>query len=80
MYYKDCQVAIVVYDITNKSSFEVLKEWVKELENYGPRHLLIALVGNKIDLNDQMEVTNHQAKKLAKQLKAVFQLTSCKFN
>jgi len=45
-------VAIVVYDITNKSSFTVLKDWVKELEDYGPKQLLIALVGNKVDLND----------------------------
>ena len=50
MYYKDSHVAIIVYDITNKHSFEVLKKWIDELDEFGPKKLLKALVGNKIDL------------------------------
>jgi GTPase SAR1 family protein len=50
MYYKDSHVAIIVYDITNKHSFEVLRKWLEELDEFGPKRLLIALVGNKIDL------------------------------
>ena len=50
MYYKDSHVAIIVYDITNKRSFEVLKTWIKELDEFGPKQLTLAIVGNKIDL------------------------------
>ena len=53
MYYKDSHVAIIVYDITNKHSFDVLKKWIEELEEFGPKRLLIAVVGNKIDLIEQ---------------------------
>ena len=56
MYYKDSHVAIIVYDITQKNSFEVLKKWINELEEFGPRRLLIAIVGNKIDLIEQEKV------------------------
>jgi GTPase SAR1 family protein len=32
-------VAIIVYDITVKASFDVLKTWIKELRQYGPKNI-----------------------------------------
>lgn len=49
-YYKDAQVAILVYDITSANSFEVIKNWMVELRNNGPSNLLAIIVGNKVDL------------------------------
>lgn len=49
-YYKDAQVAILVYDITSANSFEVIKNWMVELKNNGPSNLLAIIVGNKVDL------------------------------
>ena len=36
---KDSQVAICVYDITNKNSFETLKNWVKEIKLGAPKNI-----------------------------------------
>jgi len=35
----DAQVAVCVYDITNKHSFQVLKTWVEELKSKGPANI-----------------------------------------
>lgn len=35
----DAQVAVCVYDITNKHSFQVLKNWVEELKSKGPSNI-----------------------------------------
>ena len=58
MYYRGAQAAIVVYDITNPSSFERAKFWVKELQR---QHTTIALAGNKSDLEDQRKVSKEEA-------------------
>lgn len=39
LYYKDSEVAIIVYDITNRGSFDVLKDWIQELKDNGPKNI-----------------------------------------
>lgn len=54
MYYRGAAAAIVVYDITHPASFERAKKWVWELrQNVQNPNLIIALVGNKVDLADE---------------------------
>lgn len=48
-YYHKAQGAVVCYDLTDESSFEKAKFWVKELQNV-EENAIIALVGNKEDL------------------------------
>ncbi|KAK8866130.1 hypothetical protein IAR55_001281 [Kwoniella newhampshirensis] len=50
MYYRNAQAAVVVYDITKASSLEKAKAWVKELQRQANANIVIALVGNKVDL------------------------------
>ncbi|KAI8388587.1 GTP-binding protein ypt5 [Radiomyces spectabilis] len=50
MYYRNAQAAVVVYDVTKSSTLEKAKSWVKELQRQANPHIVIALVGNKIDL------------------------------
>lgn len=50
MYYRNSDAAILVYDITNEESFNVLKLWHTELLNNVPDCLII-IVGNKTDLD-----------------------------
>jgi small GTP-binding protein len=52
IYYRDSQVALCVYDISSRASFDVLKSWVKELTTQGPKDLILAIVGNKTDKID----------------------------
>ena len=50
MYYRGAQAAIVVYDVTKEESFERAVNWVKELQRQASSQIVIALVGNKLDL------------------------------
>ncbi|MFX1453350.1 MAG: Rab family GTPase [Promethearchaeota archaeon] len=53
-YYLGTQAAFIVFDITNRESFESVKEWFKELEDFiGGREIPIIIIGNKSDLKDQ---------------------------
>eukprot|EP01155_Anaeramoeba_flamelloides_P051771 Anaeramoba_flamelloidesc42527_g3_i1.p1 GENE.c42527_g3_i1~~c42527_g3_i1.p1 ORF type:complete len:204 (+),score=43.38 c42527_g3_i1:10-621(+) len=52
MYYRGAKGAVIVYDITRLESFERAKDWVKEIQEKGSKNAKIALVGNKIDLNE----------------------------
>jgi len=49
-YYRDAMGALLIYDITNKHSFENMKTvWHKQLKDYGHERMQIVLVGNKHD-------------------------------
>lgn len=50
MYYRNAQSALVVYDITKASSLVKAKHWVAELQRQASPGIVIALVGNKLDL------------------------------
>ena len=48
-YYSGATAAFIVFDLTNRNSFESLPKWIDELRQYLP-HIPIAIVGNKLDL------------------------------
>ncbi|ORX90983.1 ras-domain-containing protein [Basidiobolus meristosporus CBS 931.73] len=50
MYYRNAQAAVVLYDITKATSLENAKSWIKELQRQASPNIVVALVGNKIDL------------------------------
>lgn len=49
-YVKDCQVALIIYDITNEESYESLTRWVDFVKENRGEDVMIVVVGNKIDL------------------------------
>ena len=53
MYYRGAAAAIIVYDITRANTFNTLKTWVEELKSKGPKDIIIAIAGNKADLEEQ---------------------------
>eukprot|EP00669_Euglena_mutabilis_P001216 TRINITY_DN11522_c0_g1_i1.p1 TRINITY_DN11522_c0_g1~~TRINITY_DN11522_c0_g1_i1.p1 ORF type:complete len:201 (+),score=38.92 TRINITY_DN11522_c0_g1_i1:37-639(+) len=56
MYYRGAAAALVVYEITSRESFERAKYWVRELTLNSSPNIVIALAGNKCDLQDQRRV------------------------
>ncbi|KAK5135460.1 hypothetical protein LTR08_005248 [Meristemomyces frigidus] len=56
MYYRNAQSALVVYDITKASSLVKAKHWVAELQRQASPGIVIALVGNKLDLCEDDDV------------------------
>jgi len=52
MYYRNAQAALVVYDLTKPTSLIKAKHWVAELQRQASPGIVIALVGNKLDLTE----------------------------
>ncbi|RAL43586.1 hypothetical protein DM860_017329 [Cuscuta australis] len=78
MYYRGAAAAIIVFDITSSDSFERAKKWVQELQKQGNPNLVMALAGNKADLEDKRKVTSGVAKVYAEENGLFFKETSAK--
>ena len=78
IFVKESKIVILVYDITNKETFESLPFWKKlvdEILDYTP---IFAIVGNKMDLYDKEQVKGDEADKYAESIGAKVLLTSAK--
>lgn len=65
LYYRDSDAAVVVYDQTNRASFENAEKWVSAFKDTAGSLATIALVSNKADLIDQTEVSFDEGKSTA---------------
>ena len=77
-YYKNTACAIIVYEISNKKSFENISSWIEECKNTAPKSILMVLVGNKCDLEDNREVTEEEGREFAEKNGMLFFETSAK--
>jgi small GTP-binding protein len=57
MFYRDADAGIVVFDLTDQSSFVASKQWVSELRQARGDSISLVLVGNKADLHSIRTVT-----------------------
>jgi small GTP-binding protein len=81
IFYKEVNVAILVYDITSISSFrELQKYWVEQVKESSPKNLIIAIIANKADLIECENVDEKEARNYAKSINAIFARTSAKNN
>lgn len=78
MYYRGAATAIVVYDITDPDSFSGAKSWVKELQRRGDPNVVIALAGNKADLENRRKVPLEEAEAYAEENGILHLVTSAK--
>ena len=78
MYYRNAQTALIVYDITKPQSFIKARHWVKELHEQASKDIIIALVGNKLDLVSERQITFEEGKTLAEEEHLLFYETSAK--
>lgn len=77
-YYRGAQGAILVYDVSNRQSFQKLDQWLYELETYSTRtNIVKMLVGNKID-KDTRAVTRDEGMKYARKHSMLFIEASAK--
>ena len=71
---------IIVYDITNRKSFDNVVLWYKEVELYVDKKSKIILVGNKCEDDSNRNVSIEEGKKLADKFGIKFIETSAKTN
>ena len=56
---------MVVYDITNRESFDHLNSWLIEIEKHGNNIVYKLLIGNKADLEDQRNIKKEEGQEFA---------------
>ncbi|XP_077128449.1 ras-related protein Rab-17 isoform X1 [Ranitomeya variabilis] len=79
LYYRGASAALLVYDISSKETFTRAQLWLQELQKYVcSGEMVIALVGNKSDLQDDRKVSAEDAKAFAEQKRLLFMETSAK--
>ena len=80
LYYRDAQVAILTYDITNESSFSSIEFWIQELKyKVENENMILCLVGNKCDVNsNERKITTQKGKNFAQDNNMIFFETSAK--
>jgi small GTP-binding protein len=79
MFYKDASIAILVYDITRSESFEELKNyWAHQIREQAPKKIVVAVAANKCDLYEEEKVDEEKGRAFAKEIGALFRLTSAK--
>ena len=49
-YYRGAMAALVVYDVTNRSSLEAAKAWIESIRESADQACFVCLIGNKVDL------------------------------
>ncbi|XP_023300824.2 ras-related protein Rab-21 [Lucilia cuprina] len=80
IYYRGSHGAILVYDITDQDSFQKVKNWVKELKRMLGSEIILAIAGNKIDLEEHRTVMEEDALSYAESVGAHYFETSAKTN
>ncbi|GFE55594.1 Ras-related Rab protein [Babesia ovis] len=78
MYYRGSSAAVIVYDITLRESFQQAKGWIQELQSHVDPNIVLALAGNKVDLESSREVSREVAEEFANANNCLFMETSAK--
>jgi Ras-related protein Rab-11A len=66
-YYRGAVGALLVYDITDRETFENLKRWLSEVQGHADRDIKLMLVGNKSDMESARAVSQDEGRAFAEQ-------------
>ena len=72
------KIVVLVYDVTNKKTFEELNFWVKSVEEVLGKDPILGIAANKIDLFEEQVVEKEEGEKYANDIGASFAETSAK--
>ncbi|MBZ3882070.1 Ras-related protein Rab-39A [Sciurus carolinensis] len=80
-FYRNVVGVLLVFDVTNRKSFEHIPDWHQEvISTQGPNKVIFLLVGHKSDLQSTRCVSTQEAEELAASLGMAFVETSAKSN
>ncbi|XP_060081767.1 ras-related protein Rab-37-like [Ylistrum balloti] len=77
-YYRDAHALLLLYDVTNKASFDNIRAWLGEINEYAQEDVVIMLLGNKSDSAADRVIRTEDGEKLAKEYGVAFMETSAK--
>lgn len=77
-YYEGSQAGLIVFDLTNKKSFDAISKWHKDLSSY-LKDIPIAVIANKLDLEDKIVISDEDIESIIQELNIDFYIkTSAK--
>jgi len=79
-YFRGAQGILLVYDVTDRRSFESIRNWISQIQQHADVHVNKILVGNKCDMLDEKVVSTEEGEKLAKEFNMPFWECSAKNN
>jgi small GTP-binding protein len=68
-FYRNTSLAIMVYAINSKDSFENIEMWLRELRTHSSPDAKVFLIGNKVDLEKEREIKKEQGEAYSKENK-----------
>ena len=71
-YYNKSDGFIIVYDITNKSSFDSIVNWVEDIKELASNDNKNIILGNKCDLESERKINKEEGDNLAKKYNCQF--------
>eukprot|EP00276_Gloeochaete_wittrockiana_P019478 CAMPEP_0184355032 /NCGR_PEP_ID=MMETSP1089-20130417/92837_1 /TAXON_ID=38269 ORGANISM="Gloeochaete wittrockiana, Strain SAG46.84" /NCGR_SAMPLE_ID=MMETSP1089 /ASSEMBLY_ACC=CAM_ASM_000445 /LENGTH=202 /DNA_ID=CAMNT_0026691427 /DNA_START=35 /DNA_END=640 /DNA_ORIENTATION=+ len=77
-YIRDSSVAVIVYDISNRNTFNNTAKWIEDVRGERGNDVIIVLVGNKFDLTEKRAVATQEGAQRATELGVMFVETSAK--
>ncbi|XP_073944247.1 RAS oncogene family member Rab26 isoform X3 [Choristoneura fumiferana] len=77
-YYRDAHALLLLYDVTNKTSFDNIRAWLGEIREYAQDDVVIMLLGNKSDSGLERAVRREEGLRLAREYQVAFMETSAK--
>ena len=68
-FYRNSSLAVMVYAINNRESFENIDVWLKELRTHSNPDIKVFLIGNKVDLEEDRVIKREQGEEYSKENK-----------
>ena len=75
---KNAEGVLLFYDITDRDSFESLKQWMLDIYNFKDKNFPIVLIGNKVDRNEERAVRKDEGESEGQKYNIKFFEISCK--
>jgi len=77
-YFRGAQGILLVYDVTDRTTFTSIRNWVAQIQMHADVNVNKILIGNKCDMQDQRVVSYEEGEQLAKEYNIHFFETSAK--
>ena len=77
-YYKGAHGILLIYDVTSLQTYENVKNWITQIREEASPHIVIYIIGNKIDMVEERKIKTEEGKQLANEFHLQFFETSAK--
>jgi small GTP-binding protein len=78
-YYRSAMGILLVYSVTDKSSFNSIEIWMKQIKQFAVENIPILVLSNKADVKEK-QVSEHQSRALSERHHVDLLMTSAKDN